>query len=323
MFPEAVDEDLFKDYTKDKEDDIKWVPDEVHLNNYIMYYLFLSVLMRNMITGEKIAAKKAFVLKRIPVELPWKSVRNSFIYIKEIICLIQKALDLEDIQIKDYRCLITEMLEKDLSSKFYAPPPPQSEQNKENGEYSDNYEKEPQPEEPQSQEDEPQTGFTTANNKLKKGSSSFKSGNKSLGMFQTASTFKKATKNNPKEETKESVKTWEADIEMESTEESAEMSHSQETKHKDKLLLLEDALKLISNTKTENIDLDLTDVSMVKPYIESNEQFCQFLENYYNFLSVINPEVNKPPVRRKQKEDKVEVKKYKIKVKTSIDWTKA
>ena len=326
MFSEAVDEDLFKDYSKDKEDDIKLTSDQVQRNIYYIYCLNFIVLLRNMITGEKVAAKKSHILRRISVELPWKSVRNSCIYIKEIIWLIQKVLELEDIQVKDYRSLITDMFEKDTASRFYIPPPPpQNEANNEDRDYSDNYEKKKEVEDsPQEEEEEEnKCGFTTASSFKRGNSNSKTSGN--LGMFQSATKLKKSNVSNKKEEKHEDTKQQDDDIEIENTEECTEMSHSQETKQKDKLSALEDILKLISATKSDNWDIDLTDTSVIKSYIESNEQYCAFLDSYYSFLSTINPVIVKPIIKRKQKDnvEKDVSKKFKIKVKTSVDWSKA
>ena len=105
MFPEAVDEDLYTDYnTETPVVQPKCQPNQI--------------LLRNLVSGELLAVNKNLVMRRLPANLPFKSVRNSCFYITSIIKLLKSTNQMKEIQIKDYKSVANDMFESDKSSKF-------------------------------------------------------------------------------------------------------------------------------------------------------------------------------------------------------------
>ena len=77
MFSEALFEDLYRDFTKeDPTEEIECGKDEV--------------LLRNLISCQKVAAKKIHLMTRHPIDLPCKSVRNAPLYIPQLVKLFKK-----------------------------------------------------------------------------------------------------------------------------------------------------------------------------------------------------------------------------------------
>ena len=297
MFPEGVDDDLYTDYTKDNQSqDIEWAKDQV--------------LLRNLITGEKVAAKKIHMLRRQPVDIPWKSVKNSWFFISKIAKLIKDWLSLKEIQVKDFQSIANEMLKREYWSKFSVAASPQEST-------ADN--EETKEDEPASEVNQP-SGFTTANKKLKKN----RKGNKAdMGAFQTASTFQKSSEYKIVKDTVQEVEDVSQDVEMKPDDELVDMSSSQENKHNQKLEYLKSALQLIKDTQQENSNLNLLDAKMCKAYIESSEGYCQFLDQYYDFLSTFHdPDSGCRQLYKRHQAKPDQIKKFKVTSHTDIDWCK-
>ena len=97
-----------------------------------------EVLMRNLVSAQQVAVKKRLVMARNSMDLPCKSVRNSPLYLPQIMKLIKECLKLSDIQIKDYRSLTKDMFEKDSGRSFgFSEPLPDEEENSNNKDSND------------------------------------------------------------------------------------------------------------------------------------------------------------------------------------------